>query len=99
MKLTISILIDIYSKEELKKVCISDGVSYLTQETVEKILDKYPDFFDNVNLQIADKDIYSGFSIKAHTYEAMPTDIKVTFTCVEDISEFSFNLEASCKTE
>lgn len=45
MKLTISILIDIYSKEELKKVCISEGVSYLTQETVEKILDKYPDFF------------------------------------------------------
>ena len=99
MKLTISILIDIYSKEELKKVCISDGVSYLTQETVEKILDKYPDFFDNVNLQITDKDIYSGFSMKAPTYEVMPTDIKVTFTYVEDISEFSFNLEASCETE
>lgn len=95
MKLTISILIDIYSKEELKKVCISDGVSYLTQETVENILDKYPDFFDNVNLQIADKDIYSGFSMKAHTYEAMPIDIKATFTDVKDTSKFSFNFEDS----
>lgn len=95
MKLTISILIDIYSKEELKKVCISDGVSYLTQETVEKILDKYPDFFDSVNLQIADKDIYSGFSIKAPEYYTMPIDIKVTYTGVKDTSKFSFNLEDS----
>lgn len=58
-------------------------------------LDKYPDFFDSVNLQIADKDIYSGFSIKAPEYYTMPIDIKLTFTGVKDTSKFSFNLEDS----
>lgn len=44
-----------FNKEDLKRLCLS-GQCFLTQETVERILDKYPAFFNDLNLHIVNKE-------------------------------------------
>lgn len=44
-----------FNKEDLKRLCLSDQC-FLTQETVERILDKYPTFFSDLNLHIVNKE-------------------------------------------
>ena len=44
------------SERDLKNLCILRCYSFLTQETVERILDKFPNFFNGLNLYIVSKE-------------------------------------------
>lgn len=49
--------LDNYTYEELREIVFGDGnKAELTEETIEKILDKYPTFFDEQDLELADHD-------------------------------------------
>lgn len=49
--------LDNYTYEELREIVFGDdNKAQLTEETIEKILDKYPTFFDEQNLELADHD-------------------------------------------
>ncbi len=49
--------LDNYTYEELREIVFGDdNKAVLTEETIEKILDKYPTFFDGQNLELADHD-------------------------------------------
>lgn len=63
-----SSLLDLYDEYTIKKICIFDNKANLTQETVFMILDKYPSFFDGVDLHFSDKDEMYKLVIKAPTY-------------------------------
>ena len=50
-------LIENSSEEDLRDLCIVNGiVAYLTQNTVDKIIDIFPMFFDRVELFIVDSE-------------------------------------------
>jgi len=52
-----NINLDDYTYEELREIVFGDGnKAELTEETIEKILDKYPTFFDEQDLELADHD-------------------------------------------
>ena len=59
-----SYLLDMYDEYAIKKICICDNKAILTQETVSMILDKYPLFFDSVDLHFSDKDVTHKLVIK-----------------------------------
>ena len=63
-----SSLLDLYDEYTIKLMCISDNKANLTQETVSMILDKYPSFFDGVNLHYSNKDEMYKLVIKAPTF-------------------------------
>lgn len=63
-----SSLLDLYDEYTIKLICISDNKANLTQETVSLILDKYPSFFDGVDLHYNNKDEMYKFVIKAPTF-------------------------------
>lgn len=49
--------LDNYTYEELREIVFGDdNKAQLTEETIEKILDKYPTFFDEQDLELADHD-------------------------------------------
>lgn len=49
--------LDNYTYEELREIVFGDSnKAELTEETIEKILDKYPTFFDEQDLELADHD-------------------------------------------
>lgn len=49
--------LDNYTYEELREIVFGDdNKAALTEETIEKILDKYPTFFDEQDLELADHD-------------------------------------------
>jgi hypothetical protein len=49
--------LDNYTYEELREIVFGDGnKAELTEETIEKILDRYPTFFDEQDLELADHD-------------------------------------------
>ena len=49
--------LDKYTYEELREIVFGeDNKASLTEETIEKILDKYPTFFDEQDLELADHD-------------------------------------------
>lgn len=49
--------LDSYTYEELREIIFGDdNKAELTKETIEKILDKYPTFFDEQDLELADHD-------------------------------------------
>ena len=49
--------IDSYTYEELREIVFGDdNKAALTEKTIEKILDKYPTFFDEQDLELADHD-------------------------------------------
>lgn len=49
--------LDNYTYEELRDIVFGDGnKAELTEETIEKILDRYPTFFDEQDLELADHD-------------------------------------------
>ena len=54
-----------YDEYAIKKICICDNKAILTQETVSMILDKYPLFFDSVDLHFSDKDVTHKLVIKS----------------------------------
>ncbi len=52
-----NINLDNYTYEELREIVFGDdNKAELTEETIEKILDKYPTFFDEQDLELADHD-------------------------------------------
>lgn len=52
-----NINLDNYTYEELREIVFGDdNKAALTEETIEKILDKYPTFFDEQDLELADHD-------------------------------------------
>lgn len=52
-----NINLDSYTYEELREIVFGDdNKAQLTEETIEKILDKYPTFFDEQDLELADHD-------------------------------------------
>lgn len=49
--------LDSYTYEELREIVFGDdNKAQLTEKTIEKILDKYPTFFDEQDLELADRD-------------------------------------------
>lgn len=52
-----NINLDSYTYEELREIVFGDdNKAALTEKTIEKILDKYPTFFDEQDLELADHD-------------------------------------------
>lgn len=49
--------IDICEREKLEKTIFKDNEARLTQETIEKILDRFPEFFNNRKVKVFDHDV------------------------------------------
>jgi len=54
----INVIINSFSEDTLKTIFILKNSSYVTESTVNKIIDRFPTFFDNVCLYIGNKDSY-----------------------------------------
>lgn len=54
----INVIINTFSEDTLKTMFILKKCSYITESTVNKIIDRFPTFFDNVCLYIENKDSY-----------------------------------------
>lgn len=65
-------LVEVYDEYELKMMCIADNKAVLTQKTASLILDKYPLFFDGVDLQYSDEDVIHKLVISGQTYVSGP---------------------------
>jgi len=49
--------IDTCEREKLEKTIFKDNEARLTQETIEKILDRFPEFFNNRKVKVFDHDV------------------------------------------
>lgn len=87
------ISVDKFSEEELRKMCIVNNITFLTQETIEKILNKFPTFFDNINVNIAIDDLCLKNIISIPKSYQKPKSIHVDFSKNLDASKFSIPME------
>lgn len=55
--LGIDIDIDTCERSKLEKTIFKDNEARLTQETIEKILDRFPEFFNNRKVKVFDHDV------------------------------------------
>lgn len=49
--------IDTCERSKLEKTIFKDNEARLTQETIEKILDRFPEFFNNRKVKVFDHDV------------------------------------------
>lgn len=87
-------LIDSVQENDLKKLCIINNITFLTQETIEKILNKYPEFFDNISVNIAIDDLCLNNIISIPQSYEKPTTIHVDFSKNLDASTLSMPMES-----
>ena len=70
--------IDSYTYEELREIVFGDdNKAALTEKTIEKILDKYPTFFDEQDLELADHDSDKRLSMLFKEKPMYPPSVKL----------------------
>ena len=65
--------IDTCERGKLEKTIFKDNEARLTQETIEKILDRFPEFFNNKKVKVFDHDV--GYIIIANKSKS-PEEVK-----------------------
>ena len=66
--------IDTCERSKLEKTIFKDNEARLTQETIEKILDRFPEFFNNKKVKVFDHDV--GYIIITNNKLKSPEEVK-----------------------